>query len=241
MTFKAKLILAQVPLAVALAVVGGISATVTTRLGQETGKIFVDNYRSVRAAERMKESLERIGSFPLLALAGHGAKSTVGIAQQRGVFENELRVEENNITEPGEGEAAAALRKSWTRYQMALDEFLSATTLEAWDRLYFEALLPAFDETKQAADRILDMNQDAIVRKSERAERSAQRFQQLVIIAVAAALLGGLLVSISLTTRLLRPLGVVGAAVRRFGQGDLHARARLQGRDEVAQLAGEFN
>jgi len=41
------------------------------------------------------------------------------------------------------------------------------------------------------------MNQDAIVRKSEQAERSAQRFQQLVIIAVAAALLGGLLVSIS--------------------------------------------
>jgi signal transduction histidine kinase len=85
------------------------------------------------------------------------------------------------------------------------------------------------------------MNQDAIVRKSEQAERSAQRFQQLVIIAVAAALLGGLLVSISLTTRLLRPLGVVGAAVRRFGQGDLRARARLQGQDEVAQLAAEFN
>jgi Signal transduction histidine kinase len=240
-TFKAKLILAQVPLAVALAAVGGISATVTTRLGEESGRIFAENYRSVRAAQRMKESLERIGSFPLLLLAGHGAKSGVGISQHRGAFENELRVEEKNITEPGEAEAAAALRKSWTRYQHALDEFLAATTLEAWDRLYFEALSPAFDETKQAADRILDMNQDAIVRKSERAGRSAQRFQQLVVFTVVAALLGGLLVSILLTTRLLRPLGVVGAAVRRFGQGDLHARARLKGRDEVAQLAGEFN
>jgi signal transduction histidine kinase len=240
-TFKAKLIFAQVPLAVALAAVGGISATVTTRLGEESGRIFVENYRSVRAAQRMKESLERIGSFPLFVLAGRGAKSAVGISQHRAAFENELRVEEHNITEPGEGEAAAALRKSWTRYQHALDGFLAATTLEAWDRLYFDALLPAFDETKQAADRILDMNQDAIVRKSEQAERSAKRFQQLVIFTVVAALLGGLLVSISLTTRLLRPLGVVSAAVRRFGQGDLRARARLQGGDEVAQLAGEFN
>ena len=233
MTFKAKLILAQAPLAVALAVVGGISATVTTRLGEQSAKIFADNYRSVRAAERMKESLERIGGFPLLVLAGHQIKSVADISQLRRTFESELRVEENNITEPGEGEAAAALRKSWMHYQHALDEFLAATTLEDWDRLYFEALSPAFDETKQAADRILDMNQDAIVRKSERAERSAQQFQQLVMIAVAAALLGGLLVSISLTTRLLRPLRVVGAAVRRFGQGDVHARARLQGRDEV--------
>jgi signal transduction histidine kinase len=240
-TFKAKLILAQAPLAIALALVGGISATVTTRLGEQSANIFADNYRSVRAAERMKESLERIGGFPLLVLAGHQIKSVADISQLRRTFESELRVEENNITEPGEGEAAAALRRSWMRYQHALDEFLAATTLEAWDRLYFEALSPAFDETKQAADRILDMNQDAIVRKSERAERSAQRFQQLVIIAVAAALLGGLLVSISLTTRLLRPLRVVGVAVRRFGQGDVHARARLQGRDEIAQLAAEFN
>ena len=238
MTFKAKLILAQAPLAVALALVGGISATVTTRLGEQSAKIFVDNYRSVRAAQRMKDSLERIGSFPLLVLAGHRVKSVADISQHRGVFESELRAEENNITEPGEGEAAAALRKSWTGYQKALDEFLAATTLEAWDRLYFEALSPAFAETKQAADRILDMNQDAIVRKSERAERSAQRFQQLVIIAVSGGLcLGDCWPPISLTTRLLRPLRVVGAAVRRFGQGDVHARARLEGRDEIAQLA----
>jgi signal transduction histidine kinase len=240
-TFKAKLILAQVPLAIALALVGGISATLTTRLGEQSGKIFVDNYRSVRAAQRMKESIERIDSFALFILAGHGTESASGIGQHRSAFERELRIEEGNITEPSEGEAAAALRKSWTRYQHALDEFLGADAADARDRLYFVALSPAFVETKQGADRILDMNQDAIVRKSERAERSAQRFQQLVMLTVVAALLGGLLVSIFLTTRLLRPLGVVGAAVRRFGQGDLRARARLQGRDEVAQLAGEFN
>jgi signal transduction histidine kinase len=241
MTFKAKLILAQAPLAIALALVGAISATVTTRLGEESGRIFVENYRSVRAAQRMKESLERIGSFPLFVLAGQRVKSAVDITQQRSLFERELRVEENNITEPGEREAAAALRESWTQYQHALDEFLAATTLEDWDRLYFDALSPAFIATKQGADQILDMNQDAIVRKSERTERSALRFQRLVGIAVLVALLGGILFSISLTARLLRPLGVVGAAVRRFGQGDLRARARLQGGDEVAQLAAEFN
>ena len=51
----------------------------------------------------------------------------------------------------------------------------------------------------------------------------------------------GLLASVSLTTRLLRPLGVVSAAVRRFGQGDLQARARVHGADDIAQLAQEFN
>jgi signal transduction histidine kinase len=39
----------------------------------------------------------------------------------------------------------------------------------------------------------------------------------------------------------LRPLNVVSAAVRRFGQGDIQARARVQGEDDIARLAQEFN
>jgi two-component system, NtrC family, sensor histidine kinase KinB len=241
MTFKGKLILAQAPLALALVLVGGVSSTVSNRLGVQSGKIFVENYRSVRAAQQMKESLERIDGLALFLLAGHGAESVVKITRHRNDFERELQVEERNITEAGEAEAAASLRASWMRYQQALEQFLAAGAPGVRDRLYFEALSPAFEQTKRGADGILDLNQDAIVRKSERAQQSAHRFKQEVTIAVLAALLGGLLLSVSLTTRLLRPLGVVSAAVRRFGQGDVAARARLEGSDEVAQLAAEFN
>jgi signal transduction histidine kinase len=53
--------------------------------------------------------------------------------------------------------------------------------------------------------------------------------------------LAGLAASVSLTRRVLRPLNVVTSAVRRFGQGDLAARANVRGRDEIAALAAEFN
>jgi len=58
---------------------------------------------------------------------------------------------------------------------------------------------------------------------------------------VIAALVVGLLASIGLTTRLLRPLGVVSAAVRRFGDGDLKARAAVGVPDEIGTVAAEFN
>ncbi len=241
MTFRSKLVAAQIPLAVALVLVGGLSSAVTSRLGRQAGRIFVDNYRSVLAAQHMKEDLERIDSFALYMLAGHGAEAPAQIADYRRSFDQELRIEESNITEPGEREAALSLGQSWTRYQEALDEFLAAPNASVQDRIYFGKLSGAFATTRREADRILDMNQDAIVRKSERAEQSARRFQTLVTLALLGALLGGLLLSISLTARFLRPLGVVNAAVRRFGQGDLQARARLEGSDEIAQLAGEFN
>jgi NtrC-family two-component system sensor histidine kinase KinB len=102
-------------------------------------------------------------------------------------------------------------------------------------------LSPAFRSVKQTADEILDINQDAMIIKGQRTEQRAARFERILTVAVILASVLGLLVSVSLTTRLLRPLGVVSAAVRRFGQGDLQARARIQGEDDIAQLAQEFN
>jgi signal transduction histidine kinase len=79
------------------------------------------------------------------------------------------------------------------------------------------------------------------MRKGLLTERRAAYFKRILILAVLAASVLGLLVSASLTTRLLRPLGIVSAAVRRFGQGDTQVRAQVKGEDDVAQLAQEFN
>jgi signal transduction histidine kinase len=61
---------------------------------------------------------------------------------------------------------------------------------------------------------------------------------------VGVALLGlllGVWGSGLLTARLLRPLAVLGHAARRLGEGDVDARARVEGKDELARLAAEFN
>jgi len=68
MSLRGKLVLAQAPLAVVLVLVGVLSAGVTRRLGEQSRLILADNYRSVLAAERMKESLERMDSFALFIL-----------------------------------------------------------------------------------------------------------------------------------------------------------------------------
>jgi methyl-accepting chemotaxis protein len=94
---------------------------------------------------------------------------------------------------------------------------------------------------KKLDDEILAINQDAMVHKSDRAASRAHLFEQVIIGAVVLALALGLLASSWLTTRMLRPLGVVSAAVRRFGAGDLKARAVVQGKDEIAAVAEEFN
>lgn len=239
MTFRARLLLALAPLGLSLVAVAWLSGAVVARLGESSSHILADNYRSVLAAQRMKEALERIDSGALFAALGRADRGEALIVQQREAFESELRVEEGNITEPGEAEIARVLRVRWTDYRAALDAFLAQPGARA--DVYFESLEPRFTAVRAGADQILALNQDAMSRRSDRARRSAESFVRTIVVAAIALCALGVWASTALTGRFLRPLSVVSQAVRRFGEGDVQARARLGGKDEIAKLASDFN
>ena len=60
MTFRTRLLLAEAPLALALALVGLVAVLTVGQLGRAGEEVLANNYRSVLAAQRMKEALERI-------------------------------------------------------------------------------------------------------------------------------------------------------------------------------------
>ena len=107
--------------------------------------------------------------------------------------------------------------------------------------MYFRELQPRFLGLKETADRILDMNQAAMVRKSEHAQVVARRLE-MATLAAAILALGLAVVSTSRAITLaLRPLNVLTHAVRRVGEKDFAARARVDGTHEIAMLARDFN
>jgi len=241
MTLRTRLLLAQVPLALALTVVGVVAVATLADLGKSGERVLADNYRSVLAAQRMKEAVERIDSAALFLVIGEDTRGSQQSAENRPRFETELRVEEQNITEPGEQEAATELRKRWTSYQQDFDALVQLPMGSERRERYLRVLNPSFVRVKDAADAILTINQDAMVHRSEELQRKSQLATTVTILVVLAALLAGVLASGSLVTRALRPLSVLGQAVRRLGEGDLDARVRVHGGGEVGQLADDFN
>ncbi len=241
MTLRGRLLLAQAPLALALVLVGVAAVLTLARVGRSGQEILQDNYRSVLAMQRVTEQLERMDSAALFIVAGERQRGDEQQAAQRPKLETELRVQEKNITEPGEAEATHRLNEAWTRYRTDFDAFLALKDPAASRAHYFQALAPAFLEAKAAAAAILDLNQDAMVRKSEALRQQSQRVNTLMVTAVLAAFLVGLFASTSLTHRALRPVAVLSQAVQRLGQGDLVARAVVEGKDEIAQLSRDFN
>jgi signal transduction histidine kinase len=106
---------------------------------------------------------------------------------------------------------------------------------------YFQHLAPVFTATRTAVDQVLDLNQDAMVRKSERAVAEAERMSATILGASLLALLAGFGLSVMLTDRLVQPLDALRVAVERIGAGDFGARVPVVGRDELAHLAITFN
>jgi signal transduction histidine kinase len=241
MNLYKKILLAEAPLAIALGIVCAVSIYVISALGSHSQIVLKDNYRSVLAAQRMKEAIERMDSSALFIVAGERQKGIEQAQKNRGVFEEELKVQEGNITEAGEKEFTEKLRVAWTNYFAKFDRLQETTSPEAARQLYFSELEPAFLLVKTAADEILAINQDAMVRKSDAVRRTAERMKTTTVIVALAALALGLFLSSLLTRRILQPLSALSEATHKIGGGNFETRAHVHGSDELAQLAQDFN
>ena len=193
------------------------------------------------AAERMKEALERIDSAAMFIVAGERMPGSEQAEQNLLRFEQALETQQSNITERGEPEATAVLRRAWATYRGAYARFAAGTDHAALEADYFKTMNPLFVATKAAADRILDLNQDAMVRKRDQARRAAERSNAAMIATALLASLIGFFASLVLTNRILRPLSVLGATARRLGEGDMEVRAKVSRQDEIGTLARDFN
>lgn len=228
-------------LAVTLAVaLGGI--VWSSRLGQSIQVILSENFRSVLAAQDMKESLERMDSGALFSLTGDPPQGLTLVETYEPRFRAALALELSNLTLPGERERAERIAALHERYQAAIAAVLdTGRTPEERRSTYYGDLLPRFQEIKRLADEILAMNQQSMAEASVRARGlAAAARQQMVLALLAGALLAAFCV-VFLARSILRPLERLTASVREIEQGRYELVVEPTSGDEIGQLAEAFN
>ncbi len=225
-----------------LFVVGAQSISMLERLGGSIDVILRENYKSVVAAQEMKEALERIDSGALFALAGDAERGRALVELQRPRFEKALAIELGNITIVGERERAERVRELYQSYTAALPQVLDESTpAEARSRAYFAHLLPRFQEIKRGAEEILQLNQTNMVEANDRARAlaAAARRRMILLLAAGAALAIGLVAFLS--HAILGPLSRLTESAREIERGHLDLVVPVASHDELGQLAEAFN
>src|SRR5579871_2486789 len=96
------------------------------RLGGSIKHALDDNYKSVIAAQDMKETLERQDSAATFFLADQKGEARKQYEDNRPLFQQAYEVEAHNITEPGEQELADRIRDQFAAYTKAIHRLLYA-------------------------------------------------------------------------------------------------------------------
>ena len=182
MTLRGKLLLAQLPLAVSLLAVGALSRRTVGSIERSSQEILKDNYQSVLAAQRMRDSADAIGRAVLAQVLDRSPTDQAAEADWRRTFEQQLRFQEGNVTEGGEREVTDRVRANWTTFHAAVARLEArAPARGPQTDQYFAELEPALAALERSTAEIIAINQDAMLRKSDRARHSAERMSEGMI------------------------------------------------------------
>jgi len=255
MNLRTKLLLGYLIFVAAIVVLGGWSAWRLREMGGVSRRIISNNYDSVVAAQDMKESLERQDSAALFALLGARDKASSQLREHRSRFDADFKKAENNITEVGERESIDAIRRDRDTYYQIFDAFMAkvnatessqpkgaARDEELTERNeYFTRLEPQFNKLRAECEHLLQLNQRAMLAKSEAAGGVAQLWFYRTLLFAGVLVVAGILLAFFLANRIVEPLRRLTATTARMAGGDLEASVSVSSRDEVGVLAAEFN
>jgi two-component system, NtrC family, sensor histidine kinase KinB len=238
---KRRIFFGIAPILLLVAAIGVYAIVLFRSLGSKIDLLLKENYRSVVAGQQMKESLERMDSAAFFTLVGEDARGRQLYQQNEPVFAQNLRIEEHNVTLPGEQALANSLHSLFANYSSEIAKFWNLTDLEQKRRVYFETLLPVATRIKDTAQEVIRINEENMLAENQEARTLSSKSIRLMILGGLVGIGASLFFAFWLQRSLVRPLQRLTGVAKELGDGKLDQLVPASSRDELGQLAEAFN
>lgn len=243
-SIKSKMLTIYIILIVALMINSVWSVINFRRLNNSIDNIMQSNYRSIVAAQNMIEAIERQDSAELGYLFAND-KGMVDIFYNNQIqFLKSLSIAEDNITEKNEKETIDKISKLYSHYVESfytLKEMSKRQELNKDNSYYYSNILPLFDSTKAESRNLLNINQEAMVIKKDNAKNIAIKATYSTILLSSGIIFMGLILVLYLTEKIVKPIRVLIEKIKKVAEGHYNQKLDVDGNDEIANLACEFN
>jgi NtrC-family two-component system sensor histidine kinase KinB len=238
---KRRIFFGIVPILILVAGIGIYAIILFRSLGGKIDLLLKENYRSVVAGQQMKESLERMDSAAFFTLVGENARGQQLYRQNEPIFAENLRIEEHNVTLPGEQGLADSLHSLFANYRSEIDKFWSVTDPDQRRRIYFDTLLPIATRIKDTAQEVIRVNEENMLAENQEARNLSSQSIRWMILVGAVGISASLFFAWWLQRSLVRPLQRLTGVAKELGDGKLDQLVPVTSRDEMGQLAEAFN
>ncbi len=206
MKLKTKLRLALTFLFAVILLLGGLSAWYLKKLSQEAQGILKDNYISLEYARHMRDVIDN----------NHWNEEDFRI------FENNLRQQEQNLTEVGEAALTQEMRAHFNAFKQTRD----SSRLQLINR---------------QLSQITDINMQAIIRKNEQVKKTADSvYSYMVLIATICALVAFSFI-INFPKTISEPIQQITDGLREISLRNYESRLGTNRSDELGEMAKAFN
>ncbi len=206
---KTKVAMGAIFLFALLILVGAVSFIYFNRITAQSGEIVKDNYETLNYSRDMLNELDQfIGPDSIRALDN---------------FEQNLRMQEKNITEPGEKDLTSSLRANFGK---------------ARSQMYDEGLRIRI---RKDISMIMQLNLQAINNKNEAAKASTEKAKTIITLILTICILIGLTFSFNFPNLIASPIATLTNGIRAIAAKNYGERIHLNRKDEFGELAAAFN
>lgn len=205
---KTKLSLGLTFMFVFVVLIGGVGLYSINRLKDESKTILKANYESLLYVKNMEEALDI-----------YEVKDPNAISK----FQENLRLQEHNITEIGEQEATSDIHNMF-------DKIINGDTTLAQIR-----------DIRTGLYKIAELNMNAIVRKSNEIQKTANQADIYVTIIVTIGILLSFSFLLNFPGYIANPVKKLTEGIKQISNKNYSQRIQLEGSDEFGELALAFN
>ncbi|MBS4536483.1 PAS domain S-box protein [Clostridium sp. D2Q-14] len=214
------------------------------KLNNSIEEIMESNYASVVAAQNMVVALERQDSAELSHMFADDKNSQEIFLENEKKFLMWLARAEDNITEHGEEEILEGINNLYTQYierYYSLIEIQSSEGIEEARNYYYNDVLPLFEESKEEARSLQELNQNSMIEQRNEAQRIAENASYSTLLIAFLTILLGLILVFYLMSKIVKPIDNLIDKIKKISEGDYSQQLDVTGDDEISELASEFN
>ncbi len=225
-----------------LFVINNLWAIVNLRkLDNSINAIMKSNYNSIVAVQDMSLILERQDSLQLSYIFTKNKDYIKKFYENKEYFYENLKIEENNITEKGERELARKISENYKIYNEKFEKFLNVKDEDKMQNFYFSEIFCIFEELKKNFRDLIELNQSSMLNKKEMAAEISKQAVISIIILVSATTVIWLMLSSYIVNGIFAQFRELIEKMEKISKGDYSQRINPLNNRELKKLAETFN
>ena len=234
MKIKEKLTLGIVFLFLEFLVITLFSAYSIYSISQQSENIMKDNNLSIQYAENMLQTIDQINALQLAVMFNlskpNRERELAGLYDR---FEENLKKEADNVTEPGEKELLQALADEYKSYKMPI---ANVDAVKDRQSFYSRNLSSKHQSIKTKIYRISDLNLQAIMKKNERVNQYERRSYAILTIIASICFLLSIVFIFNFPGMISDPIRKLSESLKGVAEGNYTPRLDFKSGSEFREM-----